>query len=1100
MREDIRQSWACSLPNESVPLAGFCCRCPRLSVFQRDCQGSLGNWRESDMSKRQCALIVLCAVLFTTASFAATKKSERDRDRSSWSDLSLQNGDLPGDLSLQVGNLSSAGRSASGGVGSDHMSGGGPLGPPLGNPGTPDNWGGGTGSWSTGSWSSGLPGAGSDVTINTGSDYVTLDVNASINSLVLGGVGSSVLTDAGVAQTLTIANDLTVGASGQLYFTGGTTVTVGGNASNAYYIQLFNGSTLSITGNFDNNYVAEAVNGASVINVGGTLTNEASGQFYEQGGAASIGKLVNNGYFVIGAGASVNLTAQPGGITDVVAGSRYDISGSFTAGANSAFVNLTGIEGQVYLYGQNVSITPNGVTLTTSGYLSAASGSSLTITGDVSNSGFLSTGYYGTGGNTLNISGTLTNNSQFYVYGNLDVATVGTLVNNSLVYVGTGATLNVGNTITDVAAGSTYEIYGTFKTAGMTAFTGLNSNEGTIYLTNGQTANIMPGTGTLANSGNFAIGGGSTVNITGNVTNNSYLTTGYITSGTNDILNISGTLTNNSQFYVNGNLDVATVGTLVNNGALSVQTGATLNIGNSITDAVAGSTYSIYGTFNSGGISAFTGLNSNEGTIDLANGQTTNITPGSGTLANTGTFAVGNGSTVNIIGDVTNSGYLTTYYFIGGTNDKLNISGTLTNNNQFYVYGNGDVANVGTLVNNGRLIVNTGATLNLTTQLNVTDVPVGSDYEIYGTFNAGPNNAFSTLSSIEGEVLLGGQTTTITPGGGTLTNTGTFGIGAATTLTINGDVVNSGFLSTSYYVGGSSSTLDISGTLTNKSGALFYLYGNGDIANVGAFSNNGTLYIGTGATLNLTTQLSVNDVPAGADYTILGTFNAGPNNAFATLTTIEGAVILANGQSTDITPNGGVMTLASGGQLSEGADSTITIHGDLNTSGYLNTGANYGNSTGGHLNITGNLTNNGSGQFYMYDTNDMTTVGGSLTNSGVVSLSGYNQTLAVGGDMTNAAGGTVDVYYTGTTLQVGGTLTNLGVINVLAGAAVDPPTLNNGGTINIDATSKLVVGTGAAGLGYTQLANGTLGEIIASGSSYGIINVAGMAALDGTLK
>src|SRR5271166_2354944 len=131
MREDTRQSWACSLPNESVPLAGFCCRCPRLSVFQRDCQGSLGNWRESDMSKRQCALIVLCSVLFTTASFAATKKSQRDRDRSSWSDLSLQNGDLASDLSLQIGDLPSAGSGASGGVGSDRMAGGGPLGPPL---------------------------------------------------------------------------------------------------------------------------------------------------------------------------------------------------------------------------------------------------------------------------------------------------------------------------------------------------------------------------------------------------------------------------------------------------------------------------------------------------------------------------------------------------------------------------------------------------------------------------------------------------------------------------------------------------------------------------------------------------------------------------------------------------------------------------------------------------------------------------------------------------------------------------------------------------------------------------------------------------------
>ena len=107
-------------------------------------------------------------------------------------------------------------------------------------------------------WNEGLPGGDNDVTINTGSDNVTLNVSASINSLVLGGaIGFSELSDSG-AQTLTIANDLTVGSGGYMSFTGGTTVTVGGNASNAYYVLLYNGSTLSVAGDFTNNYVAEA--------------------------------------------------------------------------------------------------------------------------------------------------------------------------------------------------------------------------------------------------------------------------------------------------------------------------------------------------------------------------------------------------------------------------------------------------------------------------------------------------------------------------------------------------------------------------------------------------------------------------------------------------------------------------------------------------------------------------------------------------------------------------------------------------------------------------------------------------------------------------
>ena len=147
---------------------------------------------------------------------------------------------------------------------------------------------------------------------------------------------------------------------------------------------------------------------------------------------------------------------------------------------------------------------------------------------------------------------------------------------------------------------------------------------------------------------------------------------------------------------------------------------------------------------------------------------------------------------MSITGDVVNNYYLTTSYYVGGAGNTLNISGTLTNNNQFFVYGNGDVANVGTLVNNGTLIVNTGATLNLTSQLNVTDIASGANYRIYGTFNnAGPTNAFARLNSIEGTLFLAnGQTTNITPGSGTLTNAGNFAIGGGSTVSITGDVLN----------------------------------------------------------------------------------------------------------------------------------------------------------------------------------------------------------------------------------------------------------------------------------------------------------------------
>src|SRR5271165_3207622 len=128
-----------------------------------------------------------------------------------------------------------------------------------------DNWNGGTGNWSTGSdWSAGQPGAGSDVVIYSGgNDTVTLDTSATINSLTLGGASNgftSELADGGVAQTLTITNGLTVGQTGFLDLTGSSTV--------------------------------------------------------------SAGTLTNRGHVYVGTGATLNLTSQPNGITDAVAGSR----------------------------------------------------------------------------------------------------------------------------------------------------------------------------------------------------------------------------------------------------------------------------------------------------------------------------------------------------------------------------------------------------------------------------------------------------------------------------------------------------------------------------------------------------------------------------------------------------------------------------------------------------------------------------------------------------------------------------------------------------------------------------------------------------------
>ncbi len=109
--------------------------------------------------------------------------------------------------------------------------------------------------------------------------------------------------------------------------------------------------------------------------------------------------------------------------------------------------------------------------------------------------------------------------------------------------------------------------------------------------------------------------------------------------------------------------------------------------------------------------------------------------------------------------------------------------------------------------------------------------------------------------------------------------------------------------------------------------------------------------------------------------------------------------------------------------------------------------------------------------------------------------------MTVGGNMTNASGGYFSMNAAGDSLKVTGTLTNNGFISVSGGASIDPPVLNNGGSIIIDSLSQLVVGTGVAGApGYYQFANGTLGEFI-NMSNFGVITVDPAAvSLDGTLN
>ncbi len=212
---------------------------------------------------------------------------------------------------------------------------------------------------------------------------------------------------------------------------------------------------------------------------------------------------------------------------------------------------------------------------------------------------------------------------------------------------------------------------------------------------------------------------------------------------------------------------------------------------------------------------------------------------------------LGNASTLKVTGNFDNAGMVGTGIGSGGKN-TLSISGMLTNNGPFLMYGNGDVADVATLNNSGYVFIAPGATLNLTNQPNgMTDAVAGSTFYLYGSSSAGSSDGFANLNSVEGTVQLFGQKFADTPGSGTLT-IGRGGIlvlnsndqtVAGTTLTINGNVNNSGDIHTGYYgdLSYRTNALTITGNLANQGSLTLFNDGdyfkvNGDLNNTGGIS------------------------------------------------------------------------------------------------------------------------------------------------------------------------------------------------------------------------------------------------------------------------
>jgi hypothetical protein len=647
-------------------------------------------------------------------------------------------------------------------------------------------------------------------------------------------------------------------------------------------------------------------------------------------------------------------------------------SGSELLTTSGSTLTTTGVANGGAIYFNNANaLTVNGM-MTNTGTFDLDQGSSLAVTENLTNSGQFYTNFQGlnSAANMVNVAGTFTNNSGAtatigYSGGASDVMNVGTLVNNGSLGIEAGTTLNLTNQpngITDIGAGSYMEVYGSVNTGAANGLANLGSVEGFLVIGNGQTFTDTPQSGTFTISGQHSeldLESGTNLTINGNLTNSGALYTNVKNlGGPGNTLTVTGTFTNGHSTSIGDygdTSDVMNVGTLVNTGGLFIGAGSTLNMTNQpngITDVVAGSSLSVYGTLEAGTANGLANLGSIEGALYLENGQTFTDTPGTGTLTISGNqgavLQLDLGTNMTVVGNltVTNSAGVQ-MNFAGGTASTLTVTGAYTNSsgaNTTLYYG---VMNVGEMDNFGYLNIGNGATINLTDQPDgLTDVVANSQIYLYGSMNAGAANGLAKLGYVEGILVIGnGQIFTATPIPGTLTigTGGELDLELGTNLTVNGNLTNGygGHLYTNAEnFQGASTSLTVTGTFTNSSGAVTTLDYYGDstgIMSVGTLINAGTLNVGNGEKLAVTNAGILKNT---------GMINVGDSDGPAVLQ-IEGDITLTGSK--------GEVSLSNfAGNVIEGTASTDVL---TNVNNFISGSGNIGNGMMG-LNNQGTILAN----------------------------------------------------------------------------------------------------------------------------------------------
>ncbi len=760
-------------------------------------------------------------------------------------------------------------------------------------------------------------------TIHAGTLSVGTLANAGINSSLGAPTGSSAIISLGSST------------AGILSYSGGSIstdrrITIGG-AGGGTVRAVTNGATLTLAGNIDNsgNTITFDTNTANII-ASGILSGSGSLNKISSGALTLSGNNTYGGGTTVSAG-TLNATSHAAafgtGSVSVTAGATLSIVNSIGSTiTNNLTLNGVGVDGLGVLVNTGTNTLSGTVALGSATTIGVTSGSdALTLSGIVSGANSLTK----SGSGSLTLSGINTYSSGTTISaGTLNATGNAAALGTGSVSVTTGATLGIVNSI-----GSTITNNLTLNGTGV----------------GGNGALVNTGTNTL--SGTVALGSATLIGVT---SGSDALTLSGIVSGANSLtksgsgsLTLSGINTYSSGTTVSaGTLNATGNAAALGTGSVSVTSGATLGVVNSIGSAIANN-LTLNGTGVGGnGALVNTGTNTLSGTVALGSATSIGVTSGSDALTLSGIVSGANSLTKSGSGSLTLSGINT---YSSGTTIS---AGTLN--------ATGNAAALGT----GSVSVTSGATLGIVNSIGST---ITNNLTLNGTGVGGNGALVNTgTNTLSGTVALGSATTVgVTSGSDALTLSGI--VSGANSLTKSG----SGSLTLSGINTYSSGTTVSAGTLnaTGNAAAL----GTGSVS----VTSGATLGIVNSIGSTITNNLTLNGVGVSSNGALI---NTGIN-------TLSGTVALGSATSIGVTSGSDALTLS--GIMSGANNLTKSGAGSLILSG-SNTYSGTTTISAGTLNISNisGLGNTSSTSVTSGATLDISFSNGSLGNTNAITLNG----------------------------------------------------------------------------------------------------------------